>query len=362
MKKRNTVCVPIDLLYDGMAVPHDIYGADPEILLLRQGLTISESQIEAIRRIYGGSSLIRVSIETRAMMLEHKLSCKITNQEELEEETGYTDVKNEADSLLREAEDSQAIAQNKLHDITDNLSNKIEVIKPDRILDLINALAPVDEYLLRHCVDVSLLNGLFGKWFGFPKEKVDLLIVVGLVHDCGKAAIPPQILNAPRKLALSEFEVIKMHPVYGYDLLTDLPDVIRHGVHGHHEKCNGMGYPNGLSRNDISLAARVTAISDTYNAMVSRRAYKEPLNPFYIISWLNKLAATELDPDIVGVFIKNMPRELVGKPIMLSNGEVGAVDAIDFDDLAHPYIRTGDAVIKSCPSLSCSHMFFEDDV
>jgi len=361
MDKSGIVYVPIDLLYDGMVVPHDIFSVEPEILLLRQGLTISDSQIEAIRRICGGSDTIRVSVETRTMMLEHKLSCTIANQGKLEEETGYKDAKNETVSLLREAEDAQTIKQDTLHNVTDNLSNKLEITKPDKILDLINALAPVDEYLLRHCIDVSLLNGLIGRWLELPKDTIDLLVLVGLVHDCGKVSIPAQVLNAPRRLALSEFEIIKMHSSYGYELLNDLPAEVRLGVQSHHEKFNGLGYPKGVHSDDISLAARVTAISDTYNAMVSRRAYKEPLDPFQILSWINKLTASDLDPVIVDVFVKNMPRELIGKPVMLSTGEVGAIDSIDFNDLAHPYIRTGNDVIKSSPSLSCVHMFFEED-
>ena len=72
------------------------------------------------------------------------------------------------------------------------------------------------------------------------------------------------------------------------------------------------------------------------------------------------MTSTDLDPVIVDVFVKNMPKELVGKPVMLSNGEVGAIDSIDIDDLAHPYIRTGDSVVKSCPGLSCVHMYFEE--
>ena len=360
MDNKGIVSVPVDLLYDGMVVPHDIYSEKPGILLLRQGLTISKSQIEAIKRINGGSDTILVSVKTRTMMLEHKLSCEIANQEELEEETGYTDVKNCTVSLLREVENAHTIAQNKLHDVTDNLNNKLEIMTPDRILDLINALAPADEYLLRHSVDVSLLNGLIGKWLELPKETVDLLIMVGLAHDCGKVATPQQVLNAPRKLALSEFEIMKMHSVHGYELLADFPEAVRSGVHSHHEKCNGMGYPSGILSNDIPLTARVTAISDTYNAMVSRRAYKEPLNPFQIIYWISKMTSADLDPVIVDVFVKNMPKELVGKPVMLSNGEVGAIDSIDIDDLAHPYIRTGDSVVKSCPSLSCVHMYFEE--
>jgi HD-GYP domain-containing protein (c-di-GMP phosphodiesterase class II) len=215
--------------------------------------------------------------------------------------------------------------------------------------------------LQRHCINVSLLNGLIGNWLELPPEIVESLILAGLVHDCGKASIPEQILNAPRKLSLAEYEIIKMHSEYGNNFLADFPAEVRHGVQGHHEKYGGYGYPFGAKKDEISFAARVTAVSDIYDAMVSHRAYKTPLNPFHIISSIRELIATELDPMIVETFARNMPHELVGKPVMLSNGEIGAIHSIDPDDLEFPFIRTGKQIIKSSRDLSCIHMYFDND-
>jgi HD-GYP domain-containing protein (c-di-GMP phosphodiesterase class II) len=94
--------------------------------------------------------------------------------------------------------------------------------------------------------------------------------------------------------------------------------------------------------------------------MVSRRAYKEPRSPFNIITWLMKLRETELDPLIVDTFVKNMPNELVDKPVMLSNGEIGAIHAIDPDDIEYPHIRMNGQVIKTSKELHCTYMYFEE--
>lgn len=359
MMVEKLVSISADFLYDGIVVPHNVYDIDAKVLLIRQGYTISETQLQSFRQ--RGLDNVLVSVETHKLLLENRLSCKVAVQTELEEKTGYTEVKDETLALLRDIENEHTVPQDTLYAVSAKLSNKLEITTPDLLLDLINALAPVDEYLQRHSVDVSLLNGLIGKWMNLPRDTVDLLVMIGLVHDCGKASIPPQILNAPRRLALAELEIIKMHPGYAYDMLAGFPVEVRYGARGHHEKYNSKGYPDAYGKEVIPLAARITAVSDIYNAMVSRRVYKDPRSPFEVISWLRKLSGTDLDPLIVDVFIHNMPKELLGKPVVLSDGKVGIIHDIDFDNLEYPYIRSGERVFKSDKDLFCTHMYFRKD-
>jgi HD-GYP domain-containing protein (c-di-GMP phosphodiesterase class II) len=345
-----------------MVIPHDIYDADAKNMLLRQGLILASSHIESIRRINGGRDTINVSDETHKMMIQHLYSSRITSQKTLEEDTGYKSASKEASLMIKEIEQSRNMPLDALYAVTDDLSNILDIIQPDLLLNLVNALAPVDEYLQRHSVNVSLLNGLIGKWLNLPKKTVDTLLLVGLVHDCGKVSVPPQILNAPRGLAAAEFEVVKMHPVFSHDLLYELPQEVRLGVRGHHEKFKGKGYPDNLSDYLIPLTARITAVSDIYDAMVSRRSYKPPQNPFNIIADFKKLSGTMLDPQVIETFVQNIPKELVNKPYMLSNGEIGIVKEIDYDDIEFPYIQYGTKVIKSSDELHCVHMYFEENV
>ena len=353
--------VSIGLLYDGMVVPHDIYDGDQKFLLIRAGKTLSASQIETIRHINRGKDTIRVSVETRRMMLEHEFPSDIGRQAKLERETGYTEIKNETLTLYEDIQNTSAVQQDTIHEVSERLVHRLEVVKPGLILDLINALAPVDEYLQRHCINVSLLNGLIGRWLSLSKDEIDLLVLIGLMHDCGKALLPPQILSAPRPLTVAEYEVIKMHPVQSYELLAELPANVRHGACAHHEKTGGQGYPYGLLGPDIPITARITAVSDIYDAMVSRRAYKYPQSPFHIMAQLRRMCETELDPLIVDTFTSNMPKELVNKAVTLSNGELGVIYAIDPDDLEYPVIKTGNQVVKSSRDLYCVSMCGEEE-
>jgi HD-GYP domain-containing protein (c-di-GMP phosphodiesterase class II) len=359
--KNNLVQISISLLRDGVIVPHDINDLSGKVKLVAQGQLITLEQIEKIKRINKGEEFILVSQETHKLLLESKLQCKVNSKEKLEEETGYTGIKDEALTMLKEIGNAGTVSKDSVHAVSEELSNVIETVKPDVIMDLVNALAPMDEYLQRHSTNVAFLNGLIGKWLELPKEQVDTLIMIGLMHDCGKVAVPSGALDAPRRLAVAEFEVIKMHPIYSYNMLSDFPEQVRLGARAHHEKYNGKGYVDGLSKNDIPFEARITAISDIYDAMISRRVYKDPKNPFNIIVGLMGLCESELDPSVVEVFAMNMPKELVGKPVMLSNGEVGVIHEIDFYDLEYPIIRTDSRTFKSSDKLFCKYMYSEED-
>jgi HD-GYP domain-containing protein (c-di-GMP phosphodiesterase class II) len=153
---------------------------------------------------------------------------------------------------------------------------------------------------------------------------------------------------------------MKTHPLHSYDMLSEFPEAVRHGARAHHEKFGGNGYPDNLAGSDISLMAQITAVSDIYDAMVSQRAYKPPRNPFNIIAWIQKLSGTELSQTIVNTFINNMPKEMLQKTVLLSNGDVGIVHQLDYDDLEYPYIRIGSKVFKSNKDVYCMQILLEE--
>jgi HD-GYP domain-containing protein (c-di-GMP phosphodiesterase class II) len=352
--------VSIDLLYDGMVIPEDIYDAEASRLLIKCGGTLDANKIGSIKRHNSGRDIIYVTGNTYKCMLEKRPPIETESLHELEKATGYTEVKDETFDLLNEIAQTKSVKPEALHSVSNELSNRLESTSPSTILSLINALAPVDEYLQRHCVNVSLLNGLLGRWLGLPKEVIDRLVLIGLLHDCGKALVPAQVLSAPRKLSVAEFEVIKMHTINGYELLSDFPNPVRSASLFHHERFNGEGYPNRLSSDVIPLEARITAVSDIYDAMVSQRAYKEPQSPFSIMAMLNNLKDAELDARFVDTFNQNMPHELVGKPIMMSDGTVGIVHAFDPDDVEYPKVKLHDRVVKTTKDFHCISMYNGD--
>jgi HD-GYP domain-containing protein (c-di-GMP phosphodiesterase class II) len=362
MSTQNLVPVSIKLLFEGMKVPHDIYSAGTGNKLVSQGVTIYTLQIEQIGRLNRERDTILVTPETKKLMLAHRPQPKPKKAEIpaiYEFEYHYNIIVGETFDRINEIANSNVMPRDFMNAVSKKLRERLELTSPDIILEVINRPAPPDEYLQRHCVNVGFINGLIGKWMGLPKDETDILVLVGLIHDCGQVLVPAQPLNLPRKLSAAEFEIIKMHPVYADELLRDLPSGIRSGVRAHHEKHDGRGYPDGLSGIDAPLSARITAVSDFYAAMVSRRPHREAHNPFVTISRLKEMSGVELDPSVVGAFIGNMPKELLNKPFVLSNGGVGVIHRIDDEELEYPYVRYDNRVVKTSYELYCMHMYSE---
>jgi HD-GYP domain-containing protein (c-di-GMP phosphodiesterase class II) len=353
----NLLSVSISLLYDGMYVQDDIYDFDYR-LLIKSDNTLSSSQIERIKNLNSGRDTIYVTGRTRKAMLSKKPSdLEVDSLKELEESTGYAEVKDTTFEILSKISNDKVIDQDSLQSVSNDLSRKLDETSPTVIMALINALAPVDEYLQRHCVNVSMLNGMLGKWMGLSKAEVDTLVLIGLLHDCGKALIPHSILNEHRRLTIVEFEVIKTHPIRSYELLSDFPEDIRRAALHHHEKMNGTGYPNKLEGENIPIESRVTTISDIYDALVAQRAYKEPRSPFSVLALLKRIAGNELDRRLVNIFIQNMPKELMDKQVVLSNGSVAYVRDIDMDDIEYPVVAQFGEEIKTNANLYCTSMY-----
>ena len=352
--------VSMDLLFDGIVVTYDIYDSTATHLLVQKGKQLSAANLESIKRINNGHETMYVTEETYLMLQKsHKIYTAV-KRVELEDATGYAEVKNETAAFMQDISGMDDVVHEKeLREVSYKLSESLEVTKPDVILDLINALAPVDEYLQRHCVNVSLINGLLGKWMGFPKETVNALILVGLLHDCGKAALPHQIISAPRALTTTEYEVVKMHTVHSYNLMSEFPETIRHGARSHHEKYGGKGYPDEISGINIPLYGRITAVSDIYDAMTARRSYKDPHSPFFAMSLIKELKDKDLDPMLVELFLENMPNELIGKAVALSDGRIGVIHSVDANDLEYPYVQVFGKTFKCSKNVRCVSMYHE---
>ena len=353
--------ISLDLLYDGMIVQDDIYDSTRERKLINNGSTLDEYQIERIRRLNSGSGTIYVTGRTKkAMETKRPNNVDIEVRREVEDSTGYTETKNVTQKYLEEIAVEKKVDMESLEVVAHELKKQLEEIPQDVVVFLINAMAPVDEYLQRHSVNVSMLNGLIARWMGMASADVDRLVLIGLLHDTGKIMIPPKVLNAPRKLTLLEYEIIKKHVDHTYELLNDFSDDIRMAACSHHERLDGLGYNNKLRGSEILLEARITSISDTYDAIVAQRAYQGAQSPFKALSILDKLSNTQLDGDIIRLFIENITKDLIGKPVMMSDGTIGIIREPDYDDIEYPRVELSGRILKTDENLYCTSMYNDE--
>lgn len=141
---------------------------------------------------------------------------------------------------------------------------------------------------------------------GLPKEDIQTARVAGLLHDIGKIGIQDDILKKKGKLTKEEYEVIKTHVEKSVEMIRFLPHMnyVIPAVLSHHERYDGKGYPNGIKGKEIPILGRILAVCDSFDAMVSRRAYKEKLSVEYAIGELENGKGTQFDPDVAQAFIE----------------------------------------------------------
>ncbi len=185
-----------------------------------------------------------------------------------------------------------------------------------------------DEYTSIHCMNVCIMAVSFGRSLGMSKEELELLGLGGLLHDLGKMRVPLEILNKPSKLTFEEFEVMKTHPVEGYQMLkeqSDLPAEVLDIVKHHHERRNGKGYPSHLDGDHINNMTRIVAIVDVYDAITSDRCYHDAISPYDALKNMYEWVNEDFDKEMVEQFIKCLGIYPIGSVVELNMGHIGIV-------------------------------------
>jgi putative nucleotidyltransferase with HDIG domain len=162
-----------------------------------------------------------------------------------------------------------------------------------------------DSYTHGHSARVSQLSVLIGNAIGLSKKELEDLEVACLFHDVGKIKTPDSILLKPGKLSQSEHEEMIRHVEYGASILNKAPSLRKYipAVRHHHERQDGIGYPDRLSGGDIPIFASIIAIADTFDAMTSTRPYREAFSQETALQELVRVAGTQLRADLVAVFV-----------------------------------------------------------
>jgi HD-GYP domain-containing protein (c-di-GMP phosphodiesterase class II) len=174
-------------------------------------------------------------------------------------------------------------------------------------------LARKDEYTEEHTRRVALRAVQVGEELGLTGGRLRALATGALVHDIGKLSVPDEILQKPGPLTDDEFEVVKRHPEWGDRMLVDLGfgEEVRHLVRTHHERLDGSGYPYGAEGSLISLDARILAVCDVYDALISTRVYRDAWSHERAVSLLRKESGTSFDAKCVAALERVLSRERI---------------------------------------------------
>ncbi len=176
----------------------------------------------------------------------------------------------------------------------------------DTIQSLRYAVEAKDPYTRGHSDRVSEYAVLIGRKMGLSEDEIKTLQIGGLFHDIGKIGVPDTILQKEAKLTDDEYSQIKNHPSIGAHILgeaeafKDIIPIVKY----HHERFDGRGYPSRLSGEKIPLLARITAVADTFDAMTSKRSYRNALDIQYVKEEIERCKGTQFDPKIAEVFLE----------------------------------------------------------
>jgi HD-GYP domain-containing protein (c-di-GMP phosphodiesterase class II) len=179
------------------------------------------------------------------------------------------------------------------------------------IISMVSILEIYDNYTKGHSDSVANCSLKIGARLNLTQKQMKDLYWSGLLHDIGKILVSPDIVNKPGRLTIQEYEAIKKHPVYGYEVLNksdQLKDVALYIKH-HHERWDGNGYPNGLKEEEIPLISRIIAIADSWDAMRTDRSYRKGLSTSQAIKEMKENSGKQFDPEILEVFLRMMSEE-----------------------------------------------------
>jgi len=202
-------------------------------------------------------------------------------------------------------------------------------------------LKQAHEYTAQHCINVAVLSIAFGAHLGYSREQLRLIGLGGLLHDVGKMRTPVEILDKPGRLTPEEFEVMKRHPVDGYEIMkatNQVPAQVLQIIRFHHERISGRGYPDGLRGEQISTAVLVTAICDVYDAITSDRVYHHGIGADQGLNAMYQMAPSDFGKELVQEFIKCIGIYPVGSLVELGTGSIGIVMTKDPHNKLRPVV------------------------
>lgn len=176
---------------------------------------------------------------------------------------------------------------------------------------IITGLEEKDSYTHGHSIRVAEYAVMIAEEMGFSEEQIREVEISALFHDIGKIGIPDSILMKPARLTPAEFEIMKSHPVRSAQIMEKISSLrnLIPGIKHHHERYDGLGYPDGLRGEAIPLYARVILVADTYDAMTSTRPYRLALNKEIAIAELQNCSGTQFDTPLVDAFIRALRKK-----------------------------------------------------
>lgn len=322
--------VPMFCVKEGMLLAKSIYNKNGS-LLLREGTDIKRQYISKI-----------TELNIQGIYIDDDLSRDLEVENVINDQLRFKAVRKIKNMFINIEKDSPK-AKKKLSSVSAMVGDMVdELVENKHIMVNMVDIKSFDEYTYHHSVNVCVLSIIIGISLGFNKVKLTNLGMAALLHDVGKVFIDKEVLNKVEPLTNEEFDTVKAHPLNGYKHMIsnfDFPRLTNIGVLEHHERYDGTGYPQSKKGEDISLFARIIAITDVYDALTSNRYYRKASLPSEAMEYIMGGAGLHFDFDLVKIFVRKVALYPVGTCVLLSNGDKGIVAKNYPDAPTRPKIR-----------------------
>lgn len=312
-------------------------------IILQENIELTSHMINLLKKWKIDSVCVR-SIPTESIFQHQGLPCSQTDsRNSLDFFEKYSQAALLSSTIFEYMRSSEQVPYHTFHQLA--YHELYALMSEEHLLaNLYRLKAPI-EYTSLHAIDVGIISGLIGQLCGLEKHVVQALILAGIMHDIGKSQIPSSILDKPSKPTKDEMEILKLHPMYGYYMVKNLPKIspaIEYGILQHHERVNGSGYPTGLPRHHIHPFAKIIAIADVYDTLTSNRIYKKSITPFAALDILINQIFTHFDLKYCKQFIQHVLNSLIGSTVLLSDHSQGKVLRFDYFMSAKPVVQKAD--------------------
>jgi HD-GYP domain-containing protein (c-di-GMP phosphodiesterase class II) len=307
--------LPVSELIPGMKLAKDVILQDGRLLLLSgfviKPIYIRKLQafnIEAVDIVKDSFTPIEEFYEEKLYKHAHETIKKIFSQVRNGKDTDMSVVKETVVEIIEKVMDNETV-----------------------LLQL-TGIRDIDNYTFLHSVDVCIFATIMGKKMGFGKDILVDLGMGAILHDIGKCKVPQEILKKPGVLTDIEFREMKLHPVYGCEIINSVSGLnskIAGVAFQHHEKWDGTGYPLGIRDKNINPFSRIVTLADVYDALTSDRIYKVKELPHIAADYIKRNSGVLFDPDIVDLFVSNIAAYANGTIVLLNTGELGSIISSD---------------------------------
>lgn len=234
-------------------------------------------------------------------------------------------------------------------DIRTSLETLISHISAYNIVSFRPSKYYSQDYLIHHSIKTSLTSYTLAKWIGFTQKDLIPIALGGLLHDIGNTKIDSTYLMKPSILSSDEYEEVKTHTTYGYQILKNVPGFNEGSkcmALQHHERLDGSGYPLGLKGDNIHAYSRIVAIADIYHAMTSPRMHHAGMSPYLVMEELSKESFGKLDPAFVQTFIHKISQIHTGMIVKLSDNRIGEIVFSQRDHPTRPWVKINDTIVN----------------